>query len=192
MDEKIIREANEYKKESLGSIYQEIVIKGSKYHFCEQLYFNDTVSIFLPEHFIELPDEIKKVKYPGEGRPQVIRTIPAGGVDFGINLLPLEGSDAMTEDFGNQMYTFTRNMRPAEIYYDKKIEMNEKTGRKISWFDYVSHGIDARIYNLIGTTYAAGKAINFVFNCAAQDKDVWKTVALEVLFSICDAQKGDE
>lgn len=187
MDEKEIREANEYKQETQGSIYEEVFIKGVKYQFCEQLYFDNTVRIWLPEHFIELPDEIKKLKYPGEGRPQVIRTIPTGGVDFGINVLPLEGSDQMTEEFGNQMYQLTRNMRPAEIYYDKKLELNEKTGRKIAWFDYISHGIDAKLYNLIGTTYVAGKTVNYVFNCIAQDMEVWKAIALEVLFSLSDA-----
>ena len=191
MNEKEIREASEYKRETQGSIYSEVYVKGDKYHFCEQLYFDNAISIWLPEHFIELPDQIKKLKYPGDGRPQVIRTIPAGGVDFGINLLPLEGSDLMTEEFGNQMYQFTKNLRPAEIYYDKKLEVNEKNGRKISWFDYISHGIDAKLYNLIGTTYAAGKVVNFVFNCIAQDMEVWKPIVLEVLFSLNDAQKGE-
>ncbi len=189
MNEQEIREANEYKKESQGSIYEGVMVKGVKYHFCEQLYFDDKISIWLPDNFIELPDAIKKLKYPGEGRPQVIRTIPTGGVDFGINLLPLDGSDQMTVEFGNQMYQLTRNMRPAELYYDKKLEVNERTGRKIAWFDYISHGLDAKLYNLIGTTYAAGKAVNFVFNCIAQDMSIWKPIALEVLFSLCDAEK---
>lgn len=189
MNEQEIKEASAYKKENQGSIYDDICIKGCKYHFSEQYYFDDKISVWLPDSFIELPDEIKKLKYPGEGRPQVIRTIPVGGVDFGINLLPLDGSDQMTIEFGKQMYQLTRNMRPAELYYDKKQERNEKTGRIISWFDYISHGLDAKLYNLIGTTYVAGKTVNFVFNCIAQDMSVWKPVALEVLFSLRDAEK---
>ena len=78
-----------------------------------------------------MPDAIKKIKYSGEGRPQVIRTIPGGGVDFGINMLPLEGSDAMTEEFGQQMYHITKNLKPAELYIERKIEINELTGRII-------------------------------------------------------------
>lgn len=120
MNEQEIKQANDYKKQPAGSIYTGIVVKGTEYLFCEQRYFDDAISIWLPEKFIELPDAIKKLKYPGEGRPQVIRTIPTGGVDFGINKLPLDGSDAMTVEFGEQMYRLTRNMRPAEIYYDKK------------------------------------------------------------------------
>ena len=191
MNEQEIKEASAYKKENRGSIYDEIIIKGCKYHFCEQLYFDNKLSIWLPNNFIELPDAIKKLKYPGEGRPQVIRTIPVGGVDFGINLLPLEGSDQMTIEFSKQMYQLTRNMRPAELYYDKKLERNEKTGRIVSWFDYISHVLDAKLYNLIGTTFAAGKTVNFVFNCIAQDMSVWKPVALEVLFSLRDAEKDE-
>lgn len=191
MNEKQIKEAFAYKKKNQGSIYGDITIKGSKYHFCKQLYFDNKISIWLPDNFIELPDEIKKLKYPGEGRPQVIRTIPVGGVDFGINMLPLDGSDQMTIEFGKQMYQLTRNMRPAELYYDKKQELNEKTGRIISWFDYISHGLDAKLYNLIGTTYASERTINFVFNCIAEDMSVWKSIALDVLFSLGDAEREE-
>lgn len=192
MNEQEIKQANNYKKQPAGSIYTGIVIKGTEYLFCEQRYFDDAISIWLPEKFIELPDAIKKLKYPGEGRPQVIRTIPTGGVDFGINKLPLDGSDAMTVEFGEQMYRLTRNMRPAEIYYDKKVEINERTGKKIAWFDYISHGIDAKLYNLIGTTYAANATINFVFNCIAQDMEIWKPIAQEVLWSLDDAKDGEQ
>lgn len=189
MNEQEIKASSAYKKGTQGSIYDGVVIKGVTYRFSEQFYFDDKISIWLPDNFIELPDEIKKLKYPGEGRPQVIRTIPAGGVDFGINLLPLDGSDQMTVEFATQMYQFTRNLKPAEMYYDKKQEWNEDTQRTIWWFDYISHGMDARIYNFIGTTYAAGKTINFVFNCNAQDKDLWKPIAREVLFSLKDTKR---
>ena len=43
-------------------------VKGTEYLFCEQRYFDDAISIWLPEKFIELPDAIKKLKYPGEGK----------------------------------------------------------------------------------------------------------------------------
>lgn len=189
MDEKIIQ--NIFKKNGTNSIYQGVNIKGNLYTFTEQHYFDDRISIYLPENFIDLPDAIKKIKYPGEGRPQVIRTIPGGGVDFGINMLPLEGSDAMTEEFGQQMYHITKNLKPAELYIERKIEINELTGRKIDWFDYISHGVDTRIYNLIGSTYAGRKMVNYVFNCAAKEKDLWKPVAIEVLYSLSDVIKGE-
>lgn len=192
MNEKNAQDANQYKWEKTGSIYDEsITIKGENYHFEEQLYFDNKVSIMLPENFEELPETIKKIKYPGDGRPQIIRSIPGGGIDFGISLLPLDGSDAMTKQVADQMYLFTRNMKPSEVYIDKMEEKNEMTGQMVSWYDFISHGIDARIYNYIGVTNLAGKTAYFVFNCSVDNYEFWKKVVHEVLFSLKDYKQED-
>ena len=36
----------------------------------------------------------------------------------------------------------------------------------------------------MGVTTVAGKSLNYVFNCSAEEIDVWKPVALEVFLSI--------
>ena len=56
MNEQEIKQANDYKKQPAGSIYTGIVVKGTEYLFCEQRYFDDAISIWLPEKFIELQD----------------------------------------------------------------------------------------------------------------------------------------
>ena len=133
---------------------------------------------------MDLPEVIKKIKYPGEGRPQVIKTIPEGGIDFGLNLLPLEGSDAMTKELGDQLYMFSKKFCANGIFDEQKCEKNPRTELDVYWYDFISKGIDANIYNFMANTSVAGKEINLVCNCEASLKPIWKPVFIEVANSI--------
>lgn len=183
-DEQFIKEANRYKKETWGSIYSEMVIQGEVVPFEKQLYFEDKVEVYLPQNFVDLPEVIKKVKYPGEGRPQIIKTIPAGGLDIGLNMLPLDGTDAMTKELGEQMYGFTKTLRSGSLFFEQKCEKNPRTGFDVYWYDFVSKGIDGDIYNFMANTAVAGQQISIVCNCEASLKPVWKPVFLEVANSV--------
>ncbi|MBR4083891.1 MAG: hypothetical protein IKK33_06360 [Lachnospiraceae bacterium] len=183
-DEQFIKEANEYKKETRGSIYSNIFVKGEEMLFDKFIFEEDRIEVYLPVDFIDIPEPIKKYKYPSEGRPKYIKTHRLGGVDFGLNPLPLEGTDAMTKEVGEQMYQITKNYKPYDLFLDKESNINENTNKLVFWFDFITRGIDAMIYNFMGVTSVAGKQLNFVFNCNAEEKDIWKPIAKEVFMSI--------
>lgn len=183
-DEVIIQEANKYKKETRGSIYDKILIKGEEIKFEKTVFEEDGIDVYLPVDFIDIPKEIMRLKYPSEGRPKYIKTCKAGGVDFGLNPLPLEGSDAMTQELGDQMYQVTKKFKPYDVFLEKQIFVNENTENLVYWYDFITKGIDAMIYNFMGVTTVAGKSLNYVFNCNAEEMEIWKPVAQEVFLSI--------
>lgn len=187
-DEQFIKEANKYKKETRGSIYTEIIIQGEVVPFEKQRYFEEKVEVYLPQKFVDLPEAIRKVKYPGEGRPQIIKTTPAGGLDIGLNLLPLEGTDAMTKELGEQMYGFTKTLRAGSMFFEQKCEKNPRTGLDVYWYDFISKGIDGDIYNFLANTAVAGQQISIVCNCEASLKPIWQPVFLEVANSVKTAE----
>ena len=66
---------------------------------------------------------------------------------------------------------------------EQKIEVNPY-GTTIAWFDFISHGIDGRLYNLMFFTSVDGKLMNGVCNCAEQDLKNWWVVFMDVLKTI--------
>jgi len=184
MDEEIVKQANAYKKETRGSIYEQIFIKGEEVKFEKTVFSEDGIEVWLPVEFIDIPEFIMKLKYPSENRPKYIKTCKQGGVDFGLNPLPLDASDAMTQELGEQMYQITKKFKSDATFIEKQFLVNEKTQHRVFWFDFVSKGIDGLIYNFMGVTEVSGKELNYVFNCPAEDMEVWKPVAMEVFESI--------
>ena len=79
-------------------------IEGRLETFSKEQYFDDLLSIYIPESFIDMPDEIKEIKYPNNFRPEVIKTNLAGDVNLSISLLKV-GEDMEIEtlvtDFRN-------------------------------------------------------------------------------------------
>jgi hypothetical protein len=183
-DEKIIEEANQYKKGTTGSIFTGIKMQGQTIEFSPQEFFDGKVEIWLPTEFTDIPEWLMKMKYPAESRPKVLKMHPDGGIDFGFNLFELDTNNSQIEELLEQLYTFTRKLNPSHIFIDKKLEnINDVT---IGWFDYVSHVIDGRMYNVTFCMPIAGKMFHGMFNCAAENKELWKPVVLEVMRNIKD------
>ena len=79
-------------------------IEGRLETFSKEKYFDDLLSIYIPESFIDMPDEIKEIKYPTNFRPEIIKTNLAGDVNLSISLLKV-GEDmeikTLVTDFKN-------------------------------------------------------------------------------------------
>ena len=62
-------------------------IEGRLETFSKEQYFDDLLSIYIPESFIDMPKEIREMKYPTNFRPEIIKTNLAGDVNLSISLL---------------------------------------------------------------------------------------------------------
>ena len=60
-DEKIIYEQNKYKSESVGDVYNGYLIKEVEYKFNKNMFFDNKLSIYLPEDFSDLPEALAKI-----------------------------------------------------------------------------------------------------------------------------------
>jgi len=72
-------------------------IEGRLETFIKVQHFDDLLSIYIPESFIDMPDEIKEIKYPTNFRPEIIKTNLAGDVNLSISLLKV-GEDVRHRD----------------------------------------------------------------------------------------------
>ena len=74
VDEEILAIKKSIEDNSLASLKEGYYISAKLETFTKSPYFNDTVTIYTPSSFIDMPDEIKEIKYPTGFRPEVIKT----------------------------------------------------------------------------------------------------------------------
>ena len=123
-------------------------IEGRLETFSKEQYFDKLLSIYIPESFIDMPDEIKEIKYPTNFRPEIIKTNLAGDVNLSISLLKVsEDTEVKTlvTDFKNLLSKAHNGIKFLE--YD---ELEKEGCVKMYCFDFIIPGIDERIYYKTG------------------------------------------
>ena len=116
-------------------------IEGRLETFSKEKYFDDLLSIYIPESFIDMPDEIKEIKYPTNFRPEVIKTNLAGDVNLSISLLKVsEDTEVKTlvTDFKSLLSKAHNGIKFLE--YD---ELEKEGCVKMYCFGFIIPGIDA-------------------------------------------------
>lgn len=75
VDEKILEFLNEAeKREAKKDICSgPVKIGGRYYQFEERDFFDGRLKMYIPNDFIDMPLEARKLKYPSEGRPEIIK-----------------------------------------------------------------------------------------------------------------------
>jgi len=183
-DEKIIQMMNIYKAELHEDIYAGMYMKGELLKFQKEYLFDNNMSIMLPESFIDMPEEMIKIKYLMEQRPKIIKTNEAYSVNFTFNLLPVDLVNEQVSNLLNVFHNTIKSTQPSYIFYEKKVE--QLALFTLGWFDFKSHGVDAKIYNLMYCLPVAGKVMHGVFNCPMAEAELWKPCVLQVMHSIED------
>lgn len=184
LDEKMIKAMNQGKAILNGDIYTGINMRGDLLKFREEVLFEERMSIMLPVDFSDMDEKIAKLKYLMEQRPKVIKTNEQASIDFTFNLLDVELSSKQVSSLIDVFYNTIKSVHPSNIFYEKKTEVLEQFS--VGWFDFKSHGVDVKIYNIMYCLPIAGKTMHGVFNCPMSEIEVWKPCALEVMRSIKD------
>ena len=60
-------------------------ILGSLEKFVIEEIFNQSISVYIPSSFIDMPDEIKAIKYPTNFRPEIIKTNLVGDINLSFS-----------------------------------------------------------------------------------------------------------
>lgn len=187
LDETILKMKNLKNKEESNNIKDGIYIKNEYMEFEEIELFEKSMKILFPKSFIDLPENMKKIKYPSEQRPQIIKTSLDTSVNFGFSLLPLLIRNEQTKEALKQFKTVLKRVNPAYVFYDFK---EEKVGKKtISWFDFKSYGVDFPMYNIMYILPIKNKVMHGIFNCLYRDVDEWKEYAFQVIKSIKETEE---
>ena len=162
-------------------------IEGRLETFSKEQYFDDLLSIYIPESFIDMPDEIKEIKYPTYFRPEIIKTNLAGDVNLSISLIKV-GEDTevktLVTDFRNLLAKAHNGIKFLE--YD---ELEKEGCVKMYCFDFIIPGIDERIYHKTGLGKIGRETVQVMFNCREPLAWTWKKAVNDILQNIKPIRK---
>ena len=162
-------------------------IEGRLETFRKEHYFDNLLSIYIPESFIDMPDEIKEIKYPTNVRPEIIKTNLAGDVNLSISLLKVsEDTEVKTlvTDFKSLLSKAHNGIKFLE--YD---ELEKEGCVKMYCFDFIIPGIDERIYHKTGLGKIGRETVQVMFNCREPLAWTWKKAVNDILQNIKPVRK---
>ena len=162
-------------------------IEGRLETFSKGQYFDDLLSIYIPESFIDMPKEIREIKYPTYFRPEIIKTNLAGDVNLSISLFKV-GEDmeikTLVTDFRNLLAKAHNGIKFLE--YD---EFDNDVFVKMYCFDFIIPGIDERIYHKTGLGKIGRETVQVMFNCREPLAWTWKKAVNDILQNIKPIRK---
>lgn len=133
VDEKILDFLNEMeKREEIRNICDGNPIKIGKryYEFEEKCFFEDKLKIYIPKDFEEMPLEVRKLKYPSESRPEIIRSNEEGSIAVTLNIIDSPLDEERVEELKDGMKMIIKKTNPANVFYeDGIIEVDSKKCR---------------------------------------------------------------
>lgn len=182
IDEKIIPMKLETDNSISMSLEDGHYISGKLETFTKALYFNDSVSIYTPSSFIDMPDEIKEIKYPTSFRPEIIKTNLAGDINLSLSLLE-EGKDADIETLQSDLRSLLSKAHKGIKFLEAK-KLNKEGFVEINCFDFILSGIDEKIYHMMGMGKTDRQIIQVIFNCREPDANAWKKAVIDIFENI--------
>jgi len=162
-------------------------IEGRLETFSKEQYFDNLLSIYIPESFIDMPDEIKEIKYPTNFRPEIIKTNLAGDVNISISLIKVsEDTEVKTlvTDFKNLLSKAHNGIKFLEYN-----ELEKEGCVKMYCFDFIIPGIDERIYHKTGLGKIGRETVQVMFNCREPLAWTWKKAVNDILQNIIPVRK---
>ena len=182
IEEKIIPMKLETDNSISMSLEDGYYISGKLETFTKALYFNDSVSIYTPSSFIDMPDEIKEIKYPTNFRPEIIKTNLAGDINLSLSLLE-EGKDADIETLLSDLKSLLSKAHKGIRFLEAK-KLNKEGFVEINFFDFILPGIDEKIYHMMGMGKTDRQIIQVIFNCMEPDANSWKKAVIDIFENI--------
>lgn len=183
-DEKILDFLNEVeKKQAKKDICSGPVKIGERYYEFEEIgFWDEKVKIYIPNDFMDMPLEARKLKYPAENRPEIIKSNEDGTIAITLNIIDSPLDEDHVEELKDGMKNVIRKVNPSNVFYDDGVL--EVDSKNIGFFEFKSSAIDEFLYNLMFFFELEEKTVMGTFSCPYKKYDDWRDVAFQVLKTI--------
>lgn len=184
VDEKIIDFMNEVeKREAKKDICSGPVKIGNRYYeFEEKEFFDKKLKIYIPKDFQDMPEDVRKLKYPSESRPEIIKCNDQGSIAITLNIIDSPLDEERVEELKDTMKIIIKKANPANVFYeDGVLEVNAKN---IGYFEFKSSAIDDFLYNIMFFLEFQEKTLMITFSCIYKDYKDWRDIAYQVVSTL--------
>ncbi|WP_252255013.1 hypothetical protein [Clostridium sp. ZBS12] len=184
VDEKILDFINEAEEKELRKDITNGPVKIGKryYEFEESEFFDEALKIYIPKDFNEMSLAARKLKYPSESRPEIIKCNEKGNICITLKEInnPLEEENV--EKLKNGMKVIIRKTNPANVFYEDGVL--EVDCKNIGFFEFKSYAIDDSLYNIMFFLEFEGKTLMGTFSCLYKECQEWREIAFQVIKTI--------
>ena len=123
LDEEIVKRKQDEKRKEFYDLRTGMYVKERLIQF-KRAYLEETdVTIALPVDFVTMPESIKKIKYPVESRPSLVKT----SLDTSVNFSFTRTAQGMRENqlpmASKQMRMIIQRMNPARPCFKNRAEL---------------------------------------------------------------------
>jgi len=194
VDEKILdfinaMEAKEARKDIKNG---PIKILDRYYEFEETEFFDGKVKMYIPKDFEDMQLETRKLNYPPENGPDIIKCNEKVDTRMTLNIIGSPLDEEHVEKLKDGMKERVKNTNPINIFYeDGVLEVDSKN---IGFFEFKSYTIEGPLCNLMFFLEFEGKALMGTFSCPYAEYGEWRYIAFQVIKTIrvIKEDKGDE
>ena len=190
-DEQLAALKKQARSNQAVNIKEQGVYIGEEFINFQPVHILEKISIYLPETFIEMPEEIKKVKYPSANRPEIIKTSLNTNVNFAFNWMDKRSFVNQEEELALQLKAVLLKTNPSFVFYEED-EQKTSGGNTIRTFDFKSYGIDEQMYNMMCIISFSGGTLHGIFNCLDRDSEDWKKVLGQVFQSVVEFDEEEK
>ena len=184
VDEKILDFLNEVeKREAKKDICSGPVKIGDRYYeFEEKEFFDGKVKMYIPKDFEDMPQDARKLKYPSESRPEIIKSNEDGSIAVTFKIIDSPLDEEHVEELKNGMKVIVKKTNPANVFYeDGVLEVDSKN---IGFFEFKGYAIDDSLYNIMFFLEFEGKTLMGTFSCKYKECKEWRDIAFLMIKTI--------
>lgn len=179
---KVEDKKNENKKTDERSIYTGVRIYGKWIYFERQFLVEDSISMMVPNNFVQMTKEAAKIKYPSEHRPETIMTDETGTVNLMFQYMEGEVDSETIETFRNQVFGLMKYANPG--IKEREVGVIDIEGYRIAYVEFTNNALGGKLYNLMFYISVKGRPLMGNFNCITKDVKYWQPVAMEMMQSV--------
>jgi hypothetical protein len=194
VDEKILDFINEVEKAEARRDIKNgpIKIVDRYYEFEEKDFFDEKLKMFIPKDFEEMSEAARKLKYPSENRPDIIKCNEKGNTCITLKIINSPLDEEKVAKLKDNMKVVIKRTNPANVFYeDGVLEVDSKN---IGFFEFKGFAIDDSLYNLMFFLEFEKKTLMGTFSCLHSESKEWREIAFQIIktIRIIKEEKGDE
>lgn len=188
-DEDFIQFLKQSREESRNRNIKEgsVWIDGRDAVFHEREVIKKQLWMWMPDEFALMSQEMARLKYPNENRPEIIYTSEDSTVNITFSKKKEKLNPGEEEQVRDDIELLILRLYPSAGTIEKQTALAVQN--RIAWFDFISPAIDMDVYNLMFFTSLKGTLLMGACNCLSGEQGHWKDVFLQMLASLRTAQQ---
>lgn len=192
VDEKILDFINAVEKAEARKDIRNSPIKivDRYYEFEEKDFFNAKLKMFIPKDFEDMQLEVRKLNYPPENGPDIIKCNEKGDTRITLRIFEKQLDEDNVETFKYGVKESIKNNDPVNVFFEEGVL--EVDSKNIGFFEFKSYTIYEPLYNLMFFLEFENKALMGTFSCPYDEYEEWREIAFQVIKTIRVIKEGDE